>query len=518
MARAYTAEQIRTAEEPLLAAGAPLMRRAAHGLAQQVLTILRDRGTGRVSGARVVALVGKGNNGGDALWALAVLRRRGVHVSAIPVGVSAVDLHSEGSAALLRAGGTIENRIREDTAVVIDGLLGTGFRGEIDVPGLLTEAGLVIPERTVIVACDVPSGLNATTGEIPGAVLPANITVTFGALKTGLLLGDGPGVCGQIEAVDIGLEQELEKRLTFRKVSVLPDHDVSGLARIFAAPAWNAHKYSRGVIAVSAGSARYPGAAVLTVAAAVATGVGMVRFVGEPSVCASVVAAHPEVVAGTDTSGRADAWVLGPGWGTGDQERRRYQDVLKSAEAHGTAVVLDASALELIDTDDAAAFSRIREAGGAVVLTPHAGELSRLEGRLHPGQDEAGVEAHALARGEAAELTRARWLAERLGAYVVLKGPTTVIAAPEGSAILDAAGTASLATAGSGDTLAGLIGSALGRAVSDSTPDTLDRIAAAVRLHAFAGRRAQQDGPFGASALAPAVRAVLAESGRIAGL
>ncbi|WBL17780.1 bifunctional ADP-dependent NAD(P)H-hydrate dehydratase/NAD(P)H-hydrate epimerase [Citricoccus sp. NR2] len=523
---AYTAEQIRAAEQPLLAAGEPLMRRAAYGLAQHILRLLRARHS-RVSGATVAALVGKGNNGGDALWALAFLRRRGVHAVAIPVGadhgadITAADLHAEGRDALLQAGGSMATHVPEDTAVVVDAIFGTGFRGSADVPTMLRDAGVTVPEHAVVVACDVPSGLNASTGEIPGVVLPADLTVTFGGLKTGLLLGEGPRVAGRVELIDVGLEPLLGETPTDQMVGVFEKDTSAPVGAVFAPPVWDAHKYSRGVIAISAGSPQYPGAAVLTVAAAVATGVGMVRWVGvtgddgdddSDMVSAGVVAAHPEVVAGHEADGRADAWVLGPGWGTGENVHARYRQVLDLAGQRGTPVVLDASALELINHDDVARFAEIRRAGGAVVLTPHAGELGRLEERLltEPGADDS----HG--RVDAVELWRARRMAAHVGAHVLLKGPTTVIAAPDGQARLDTTGGPELATAGSGDTLAGLVGSALGRTLTKAgggTLDTLDKIAAAVRLHALAGRRAQQHGPFGASALAPAVREVLAEVG-----
>ena len=183
MLRAHTGTAVRAAEQPLLEAGQgdALMRRAAWGLAQHVLAELRRRGP--VAGSTVAALVGSGNNGGDALWALSFLRRRGVHTVAVPASRSRA-LHDDGHAALLAAGGQVGEQIPSGATVVIDGILGTGARGAFELPD-----GLVLPEGVTVVACDVPSGVDADTGRVLGEAIPAEVTVTFGAVKTGLLLG-----------------------------------------------------------------------------------------------------------------------------------------------------------------------------------------------------------------------------------------------------------------------------------------------------------------------------------------
>ena len=181
MLHAYTGTAVRSAERPFLDVGQgdSLMRRAAWGLASVVLRELHALGP--VAGTTVAALVGTGNNGGDALWTLSFLRRRGVKAVAVPTGKT---MHEAGLAALRRAGGRVAERVPEDATLLIDGVLGTGARGGWEPPR--------VPEGVaVVVACDLPSGVDADTGHVAGGVIPADVTVTFGALKTGLMVGAG---------------------------------------------------------------------------------------------------------------------------------------------------------------------------------------------------------------------------------------------------------------------------------------------------------------------------------------
>ncbi|MGD6979921.1 MULTISPECIES: NAD(P)H-hydrate dehydratase [Citricoccus] len=486
MIHAYTGSAVRAAEKPLLDAGHgdALMRRAAWGLATCVLRQLRARGP--VAGVAVAALVGTGNNGGDALWALSFLRRRGVDVVAVPM---AERMHPAGLAAFLQAGGRVVERVPARTTLLIDAVLGTGARGGWDttaIPGL--------PPGVTVVACDLPSGVDADTGQVAGGVIPADITVTFGALKTGLVVGAGAQAAGRVEVVDIGLGP------------YLPAPDVSSLERhdalaMFAPPAWDDHKYSRGVLGVAAGSEKYSGAAVLVCSAALASGLGMVQYAGPEPVRQHVLSALPEVVAGSDTQGKARAWVAGSGLGSGDEARSRLAEVIETCVEGGLPLVLDASALDLVTRED---LDRLRAAGAPVVLTPHHGELLRVAGRLAP---EMNVSFHAVA--EMDTVTAARAVARELGAVVLLKGPTTVCAAPDGHTVVQNEGGPELATAGSGDTLAGLVGSALTHAEHGEPVSPVKKAAAAAWLHGAAGVRAAAYGPFGASMLAAAVRSVL---------
>lgn len=453
MISAYTGTHIRHAEEPLLASGLGdvLMQRAAHGLAGAVIAELKTRGR-RVYGASVAVLAGKGNNGGDGLYAAAFLAARGMRTTAVLTGDSA---HGLALAAFERAGGRVRHlseaapgelaaeTVRAD--VVIDAVLGTGAQGGLrgSAASLVTALAELRAGRaghSFVVACDLPSGVDADTGEASQPVLPADLTVTFGGAKAGLLADPGADYAGRVEVVPIGIEEHLREPSLRR----LEDTDIS---RLLPHPARRAHKYSRGVLGVVAGSADYPGAAVLACRGALATGVGMVRYLGPPEVADLVRQSCPEVVCSTGTvaENRVQAWLVGSGMGPGDHEQlQRARDAVDS----GLPVVADAGALPALPDVLAA----------QVVLTPHAGELAALLRRLGRTEDREVVEAGTLAAvRRASELT---------GATVLLKGATTLVAAPSGSVYSQADGTPWLATAGSGDVLAGVIGALLAQAGS----------------------------------------------------
>ncbi|HEY1157489.1 MAG TPA: NAD(P)H-hydrate epimerase, partial [Arthrobacter sp.] len=220
MISAYTGTQVRAAEEPLLAAGLgdALMQRAAHGLANAVVHELKDSGT-RLNGARVVVLVGKGNNGGDGLYAAAFLASRGMRTTAVLTGDAA---HPAGLAAFERAGGRLHRltgaalpELAAEAAaadVVIDAVLGTGAKGGLrgsaaDLMQAITDAR----RHGFVVACDRPSGVDADTGEAADPVLPADLTVTFGGAKSGLLADPGADYAGRVRVVPIGIEEHLHE-------------------------------------------------------------------------------------------------------------------------------------------------------------------------------------------------------------------------------------------------------------------------------------------------------------------
>ncbi|MEW1979532.1 NAD(P)H-hydrate dehydratase [Citricoccus sp. NPDC079358] len=483
MIHAYTGDAVRAAESPVLRAGQgeALMRRAAWKLAIGVVRELRSHGP--VAGSTVAALVGTGNNGGDALWALSFLRRRGVNAVAVPTGDR---MHEVGLDALRRAGGRVADRIPDDAVLLIDGVLGTGARGGWEPPP--------VPAGITVVACDLPSGVDANTGEVAGGVILADLTVTFGALKTGLVVGAGAHAAGRVELVDIGIEP------------YLGEPDVSSLERddalaVFAPPAWDDHKYRRGVLGVCAGSEQYPGAAVLVCSSALASGLGMVQYAGPQRAANLVLTAHPEVVAGSGVEGKAQAWVAGPGLGSDEDAQSRLAEVVETCVDGALPLVLDASALGLVTLDQ---LSRLRNAGCEVVLTPHQGELVKLVDRLVPDIADGFAD---LAKAD--PVAAARRAAEALAVVVLLKGSTTVSAAPGGRTLVQNEGGAELATAGTGDCLAGLVASALARSSQGGSVATPEKAAAAAWLHGTAGSKAASDGPFGASALANAVRHVL---------
>ena len=273
MREIFTAEQVRAAEISLMATlpeGA-LMQRASFGLSVICARMLTEL-TGRVAGAQVLLLVGGGNNGGDALFAGAQLRARGAAVTALLLTDNA---HSAGLAALQRAGGRVmpwsDDCLADvgDADLVIDGLVGIGGTGALREP--MAECVRVVNAlANAIVSVDIPSGVNADTGAVEGEAIDADLTVTFGALKPGLLLMPGKQFAGAIHFVDIDLESTLGEPVA----ELLEEEDVADLLR---APSAGDHKYSRGVVEIIAGSANYPGAALLTVDGARSAGAGMVR-------------------------------------------------------------------------------------------------------------------------------------------------------------------------------------------------------------------------------------------------
>jgi hydroxyethylthiazole kinase-like uncharacterized protein yjeF len=236
MVSGYSAEQVRAAEAPLLAAGVPLMRRAAAGLATELRRTLENRPAraDRAASRRVLLLVGPGNNGGDALFAAAELAAEGVHVDVVPTGSR---MHEDGLAAAVAAGARVKEHADADLAcrlaagadVVVDGILGTGTSG--DSPALrgrsreLVAAILPVldrPLRPDVVAVDLPSGIAPDTGAVPDpVVLPADATVTFGAVKAGLLLEPARRLAGDVRLIDIGLTPHLEDAEPLVR---LPDH------------------------------------------------------------------------------------------------------------------------------------------------------------------------------------------------------------------------------------------------------------------------------------------------------
>lgn len=420
----YTADVIRAAEAPLLATmpeGA-LMRRAAHGLAVAIAAELRRR-TGGVGGRSVCAVVGSGDNGGDALWASTFLRRRGVAASAILVNPQRT--HVAALAAFRRAGGRIVHMVSATTDLVIDGVVGISGAGPLRKPADEIFAS-VASAGTPVVAVDTPSGVDVHTGAITGPAVRPALTVTFGGLKPAHALAD----CGRVEVVDIGLD--------------LPDSDVVSFEAADVRARWpvpgrSDDKYSQGVTGILAGSAGYPGAAILTTGSAVAATSGMKRYVG--AVAAEVVSHWPEVVAASDPAdaGRVQAWVVGPGLGTDDAALAALRFALNT----DLPVVVDADALTLL----AANPELVEHREAPTVMTPHAGEFARLAGEP-PGDDRVAA-------------TRA--LAARFGATVLLKGNVTVIAQAEpGSRVfLNRSEGSWAATAGSGDVLSGIIGALL---------------------------------------------------------
>lgn len=513
MTLAFPAAAVRAAEEPLLAAGVPLMDRAAFALAGVVAGELRRR-RGLVAGGRVALLVGSGNNGGDALVAGARLRARGVAVEAVVVGGH---VHAEGLAALVAAGGTVTDlsggagvpgglaaRLAGADALV-DGIVGTGSHGALrglaaDVVGAVRDALADPPaaRRATVVAVDVPSGIGVDDGTVPGVVLPADVTVTFAAAKPGLLLPPAATLAGRVDVIDIGLTLDPADAVVRR----LDGDEVAGL---WPAPSGTDQKYSRGVVGVVAGTTQFPGAAVLASSGAVRAGAGMVRYVGPRAVADAVLAARPEVV---PAPGRVQSWALGPGLpGRGPDDdaslpddvaaqHREVRDVLAADGDDRVPVVADAGATTLLP-------DRVPP---TVVLTPHAGELAALLRARGEDVDRAEVEA--------APLAHARRAHELTGATVLLKGAVTIVVGAQGPVLSQGEAPAWLATAGAGDVLTGVLGALLGarsREVLERPGLAAELAAVAASVHGRAAHAANPGGPVAALDVASAVPRVVAD-------
>jgi len=452
------------------------MRRAAFGLAVHGHRLL---GRGR----RVVLLVGAGNNGGDALWAGFELRRRGVTVTAVLLDPPRA--HAAGLAALRRAGGRVIALERADALdkadgvareafdavrradLVVDGIVGISGRGPLRAPA----AALVAAVQAPVVAVDLPSGVDVDTGQVDGPAVTAAVTVTFGAAKPVHVLAARH--CGSVTLVDIGLARLLPQA----HAHVLDAADVG--AR-WPVPGPSDDKYTQGVTGVAAGSLTYPGAAVLATGAAVLATSGMVRFVG--SAADGVRAAWPEVVAteAFGDAGRVQAWTVGPGSGTDEASRALLAAVLEQA----LPTCVDADGITLI-----AEHPELRTAirGRPVVLTPHDREFARVAGAIGPDR-----------------IAAARRAAAELGVTVLLKGHATVVAAPDGRAVVNPSVSSWAATAGSGDVLSGIIGALLAAGL-----DPWWAAGCAAHVHGVAAELAAAGAPAPASAIQAAIPAAV---------
>ncbi|WP_435855288.1 NAD(P)H-hydrate dehydratase [Streptomyces malaysiensis] len=360
--------------------------------------------------------------------------------------------------------------------LVIDGIVGIGGKG-----GLRPDAErLVRAVRGILVAVDLPSGVDADTGEVRGSAVRADATITFGTYKPGLLIDPAHTHAGALRLIDIGLDAHLPAD---PDLEALQHEDVAAL---LPRPSAESDKYRRGVVGVVAGSARYPGAAVLAVSGALRGGAGAVRYVGPAA--DTVIARFPETLVHSGPpakAGRVQSWVVGPGLGDGAAAKHSLEDVLAS----DVPVLVDADGLHLLP-----AGSDLRKREAATVLTPHAGEAAAL----------LGVSREEV---EAGRLAAVRALAERYGATVLLKGSTTLVAAEHQPVRVNPTGVGWLATAGSGDVLSGLIGSLLATGLP-----ARDAASVGAYLHGLAARRTTA--PHGAPIAAYDVSTALTDTWR----
>ncbi|KAB8289454.1 carbohydrate kinase [Bifidobacterium ramosum] len=453
---AYVAADVRAMERPLLENGVPLMRMAATAVAHTVADLLDAEGMA-LEDARVTLLAGAGDNGGDGLYAAAALAGNGAAVTAVAVGRT---IHEEAFAAFVRAGGKVlildpaseipgcsagfsageagerlqaAVELARHSHVIIDAMTGIGLSGTLrGIAGTMAASLGVdgtVPDRTAlpdgdtagefpfVVAVDAPSGVGMDDGAITGPYIPADVTVTFGALKPCAILPPASYACGKVTLVDFGFDIDGHAPL----VEVVSGDNASEAIRL---PRLADTKYARGVTGLITGSVRYPGAAVLSSRAAAATNVGMIRYMGPERTRSMVLAAVPEAVIG---KGRVQSWVVGSGVPDGaadeddmDVQRQTIAKLLSHYAVGEDAadpdlafemppVVVDAGALDLLPD----------EVPPQVVVTPHAGELAAL--LVDRGED---VDAHDV------QLEPLRWAVrahELTGATVLLKGAVSIV-------------------------------------------------------------------------------------------
>ncbi|AKP09630.1 Carbohydrate kinase [Corynebacterium pseudotuberculosis] len=453
---AYSVADIRAAENPLIQAAAPdaLMRQAAQAVAEAALCML-PHGT-----SKILIVAGSGGNGGDGLYAGALLAQLGHTVHAVLASSSA---HAPALAAFEQAGGILAPL--EDADLVIDAIMGLGGTTELrDTTWNLWQKA--VAKAPAVLAVDVPSGINSDTGSTgPGAAyVTADATITFGVARIAHAVSPH---CGEVLVADINAGQSLAQAFSTKSPAVdffqtvqrsrfsWPDHflrpDPLHIIESLE-PAAEHNKYSGGVVGVIAGSETYPGAAVLTATAAVHATPSMVRFVG--SCAQDVVRARPEVVA-TELlidAGRVQAWAYGPGAGDTDW----LADLLQRPEP----LVIDADGITQLaqEPELRGLLARRGSHGWQTLITPHEGEFLRLAARCAPIRD-----IHEDRIGAVRDLARA------LGCQVLLKGRITIIGSAD-SAVCINAGHSWAATPGSGDVLTGLIGAWVARSGLDAVP------------------------------------------------
>ncbi|KAB7743559.1 bifunctional ADP-dependent NAD(P)H-hydrate dehydratase/NAD(P)H-hydrate epimerase [Nostocoides sp. F2B08] len=474
MIEAWGTQEVYAAETALMATlpEGGLMARAVEGLIAVTRARIEERGA-----RRVVGLIGTGNNGADALYALAHLAADGHPVAA----VTTERVHTGAREAAVEAGVVLASGVEAaamvaDADLVLDGVLGIGGRPEV--PDFARAWVAAVADEAYVMAVDLPTGADPAgrSGDPDGVF--ADETVTFSVLKPVHLMPATEARCGRLTVVDIGLEID-----TPPAVRRLVRDDVSDL---WPVPGPTDDKYSRGVVGVVAGSQDFPGAAVLAVTAAVAAGAGMVRYVGPSRPADLVASAVPEAVHG---QGRVQAWVVGPGLVATDengadrldpQQRRVIEEALASQEP----VLVDAGGLDLLLGTDLG-----MRRGRPTLLTPHAGECARLLG-VERAEVEADPVAHA---GE---------LARRSGATVLLKGSHTIVLSSDGDGAVwsQADAPAWTGTAGAGDVLSGLVGTLLAAGLEPGVAGALGAL-----VHGIASDDSNPGGPVRALGIAEAL-------------
>ena len=443
-----------------------LMERAGVGLARAVAGVARP--------GPVCVVVGKGNNGGDGLVVARLLREEGREVrvlAAAPLDGASSDV----AANLDRLPGDppepFEAAALEGAGVVVDALLGTGFSGEAREP-VASAIAAINAQDSPVVACDVPSGVDASTGEVAGQAVRAALTATFHGSKVGLYVAPGAHHAGRVEVVEIGVPRGAP---AFGRSGLIAERVLDAYPRRTR----EGSKFTSGTVVIAGGARGLTGAPTMAARAAQRAGAGYVQ-VAVPASAETVVELRlleamtrglPEEAGGhcgggvrelTRLAERAGAVVLGPGLGRTDGAVAFARE---AARALTVPLLIDADGLNA----HAGELEVLRERAAPTILTPHEAELGRLLGR-----DTDSVAAHRLAA--------AREAAQRSGAVVLLKGDDTIVASPGGLVAISPGATPALATAGTGDVLSGLIGTLMAKGM-----DAFEAAALGTLAHVRAG-------------------------------
>lgn len=479
--KALTSEQMRAVDAHAIqrmgVPGLTLMENAGRGIVR-----LMEGHLGPLKGRKIVVVCGKGNNGGDGFVVARLAKASGATIRLFLVP-PASELKGDAKTNLNRwkkAGGKVEPlgerfaKALEDSEIIVDALFGTGLTQALKDPYLKVVKSINVAHRAVV-SVDIPSGVNGTTGEVMGAAVRATMTVALGLPKLGHLLFPGTEYAGRIIVTDIGLPEPSMNEVS-SSVEMITREEVS---QRIPKRAFASHKGTYGHLLVIGGSRSKIGAVGLAIRSSLRCGVGLVTAAVPESVeqtchvfCMEAMTiglpeskgevrrdAAQEMVTACD---KRDAIVLGPGLGSSDETSAFVRQILAGVTK---PVVLDADGLNAVSGD----LKVLEDRAYPTILTPHPGEMARLVGvtAAEVGTDRMGA---------------ARSLSKQLGVHVVLKGARTVVAAPDGTVHVNVTGNPGMATAGTGDVLAGTIGALLAQGVGP-----LESARAGVFLHGRAG-------------------------------
>jgi hydroxyethylthiazole kinase-like uncharacterized protein yjeF len=490
-----TPAEMQAVDAAAIASGASsmlLMERAGKAVAEHAASLLQSHGVSRSSD--ILILCGPGNNGGDGYVAARLLASEGYVVRIVQTAPIADSSSDAATAALAWPGGvTALNGTDEPggieallgkPALVIDAIYGAGLSRDVD--GRVAHLIEAVSDLDALkLAVDMPSGLDGESGQVRGTAMQVDATVTFHLLKSGHVLLPGRELCGIVHLADIGIPSSAMALID----PALRRNTPALFSNAATMPKSDAHKFSRGLAIGLSGGPWQTGAIRLAATAALRAGAGIVKIVS-PKAALPIHAAHLTSVmlieAGTAkeisdvlSDKRITAVLFGPGGGTDRYAKSRLSEILRVSGP----IVLDADAITMLAADPGKGCAQLKARRGPTIITPHEGEFERLfpDLAMQPSRRDASASSRGKASA-ASKVERARLAADRTGSIVVFKGPDTVIAAPGGQAAINDHTSPNLATAGSGDVLAGII---TGLLASGSAP--FDAACAGVWLHGEAG-------------------------------